>query len=131
MKKWIILLVLLVAGNAYAASGALSWIPNDDGGITKGYEVLWGHEPRNYTTVSPAGMPELVDGRHFHTVHNLPEGEPLFFAAIAYDDSGDTIVKSDYSNEVEHIFPVTGPVIPGIPAGLEIIVTTVTTIQIK
>ena len=108
-------IMLFTTGISRAASGTFSWIPNEDEGTTKGYEVLWGHSTRDYTTVSPAGMPEIIEGRQQHTVHNLPEGVPLFFAANAYEDDGDTIVKSDYINEVENNLPVTGPVIPGNP----------------
>ena len=91
----IMILMFVIPTCAPAASGTFSWLPANDEGLTKGYEVLWGSATRDYDTVSTAAMPEVVDGRHYHTINNLPEGIPLFFAAIAYDDSGDTIVKSD------------------------------------
>lgn len=94
-----------------------SWLPNNPEDGHTGYSVHYGTATGTYTVTSDAALPEPVDGRIYHTVPAIPEGETLFFAATAYNNVGD---RSGYSNEIEHTVPITSGEIPDAPVDMRI-----------
>ena len=71
--------------------------------------------------IQDAGFPDPVDGRINGSMVNVPEGQTVYFAATAYDDSGEEVLESDYSDEVSSFIPVTEPVKPSVPQDVQII----------
>jgi len=120
MKKLIIICLagLLWSGIAWAGSVGLAWTPLPD--QADGVRIYIGLESEAYTNSHDAGV-----GVSETTVANLITCEEYFFAAKAYDSTGN---YSGYSNEVSYIVPGEN-VLPELPP---ITVGDVTvTIQIK
>ena len=111
-------ILCLVVDKAFAAEATFSWRPNSETNLA-GYEIHYGTASRTYTTIVDTGLPPLVYGRVRYTVTNVPEGNTMFFAAIAYDTDD---LKSDYSTEVEYGVPITPVIIP-VPQDFRIEVT--------
>lgn len=112
MKKIIVLLLMFVFlfyNKAYPAQATLSWDPNSESDLA-GYKVYYGNTTsRSYDLTRTIDVGNVTS----HTVTDLIEGETYFFAATAYDFSGN---ESDYSNEV--IYNVPDRV--GAPTGLRL-----------
>ena len=95
------LLILLSAGQGFAAKAGFSWLPNEEPNLT-GYKIYYGTESRAYTVVVDVGNPDTIDGRVHTEIEGLQDGETYFFSATAYNDAG----ESDYSTEVERTLPL-------------------------
>ena len=108
-----------VSTSVFAATVNFSWLPNQD--MATGYNLHYGLEPGVYIMIQDAGFPDPVDGRINGSMINVPESQTVYFAATAYDDSGEEVLESDYSTEVSTFIPVTVPVKPGTPQDVQII----------
>jgi hypothetical protein len=96
-------LVILVAmfsiipfSRVYAAQVTLTWSPNSEPDLA-GYMVYCGNASRNYIKAVDAGKNTTA------TFSDLEQGRVYYFAAKAYDASGN---KSAYSAELAHYIPV-------------------------
>ena len=69
----------------------VAWDQNDP--VPGGYVLYWGTSSRHYTNSHDAG------GATQYTVPDLQEGTTYYFAATAYDDTGNV---SAYSEEIVH-----------------------------
>ncbi len=107
------LILFLCTSNVYSAQATLSWNPNSESNLA-GYKVYYGNSSGSYSS--------SIDVRNqtSYTISNLVEGEIYFFAATAYDFSGN---ESGYSNEVSYDVPITSvpdttpPVITSVSIG--------------
>jgi hypothetical protein len=84
------LFLLAFANTAHAASVKLAWDAATDG-VTKGYVVLYGTAPGQYTGSINVGLVAT------YTITNLTAGTRYCFVAQAYDAAG---TRSDSSSEV-------------------------------
>ncbi len=91
------LILFLCISNVYSAQATLSWNPNSESDLA-GYKVYYGNSSRSYS------INVNVGNQTSYTVSNLVEGEIYYFAATAYDFSGN---ESGYSNEVSYDVPIT------------------------
>ena len=91
------LILFLCTSNVYSAQATLSWNPNSESDLA-GYKVYYGNSSGSYS------FNVNVGNQTSYTVSNLVEGEIYFFAATAYDFSGN---ESGYSNEVSYDVPIT------------------------
>jgi VCBS repeat-containing protein len=82
---------------AYSAQVTLAWDATTDAGLA-GYKVYYGASSGDYAAGTDVG------NQTSYTVQGLQEGETYYFAATAYDDSGN---ESDYSDEVSYKVPTT------------------------
>jgi hypothetical protein len=82
-------LLVFAAGAKAGSSVTLTWSPSGDPN-TAGYKVYFGGASGNYTNSITVGN---VTG---FVVAGLADGATYYFAATAYDDTGD---ESDFSNE--------------------------------
>jgi hypothetical protein len=94
------ILIGLIASNAWAAQATLAWDPNTESDLA-GYRV-------HYGTVSGRYMTSIdVHNVTSYTATGLTDGQTYYFAASAYDTSGNS---SGYSNEVQYtVSPGTSP----------------------
>jgi hypothetical protein len=90
----------VVSLQAAEAEVGFSWLSNDEPTLS-GYKIHYGTTSQNYTFVIDVGLPEIVEGRVKTKIGALQEGQVYYFAATAYDDSG----ESGFSTEVEHMVP--------------------------
>jgi len=91
----LVILSLLVPA-AHAAQVTVAWDANTDPGVT-GYKVHYGTAPGNYTShVDVGNVTSCV-------ISGLSEGVTYYFAATAYDGSGN---QSDYSAAVNYTPPL-------------------------
>jgi hypothetical protein len=95
------LILLLCTSNVYSAQATLSWNKNRERDLA-GYKVYYGNSSRTYSQAYGNG--DDAGDQTSYTVSNLVEGEIYFFAATAYDFSGN---ESGYSNEVSYDVPIT------------------------
>ena len=93
------LILFLCMSNVYSAQATLSWNPNSESDLA-GYKVYYGNSSGFYSSSIDAGS------QTSYTISNLVEGEIYFFAATAYDFSGN---ESGYSNEVSYAVPSGDP----------------------
>ncbi len=89
------LILFLCMSNVYSAQATLSLNPNSESDLA-GYKVYYGNSSGSYNFNVDAG------NQRSYTISNLVEGEVYFFAATAYDFSGN---ESGYSNEVSYDVP--------------------------
>jgi len=96
-----------VASNALAAQATLAWDPNTESDLA-GYRIHYGTVSGSYTVHTD------VHNVTTYTVTGLTAGQTYFFAATAYDASGN---ESGYSNPVSYAVPgVNGaPTTPAAP----------------
>ena len=99
------LLMLFICTTVYSAQATLSWNPNSESDLA-GYKIYYGNASRTYTTDIDVGNVTS------YTIYELIEGDTYFFAATAYDFSGN---ESSYSNEVSYVVP---DIAPSPPTGL-------------
>jgi hypothetical protein len=86
----------------FSAHVTLGWDPNTEEDLA-GYKVYYGVSSKDYDyTIDVGGQTE-------HTVTDLEEGVTYYFAATAYDLSGN---ESDYSNEVAYAPPCSYSITP-------------------
>jgi chitinase len=84
------LLILLLAGNAFAAQISLAWDPNTEPDLA-GYRVHIGDSSGVYhTTVDVGNVSSVI-------VSGLQDGRVYYFVLTAYDTNG---TESDFSEEV-------------------------------
>ncbi len=76
----------------HSAQVTLEWDPDASPGIA-GYKIYYGNASRGYTTAIDVGNVSSC------TVSNLQDSLDYYFAATAYDNSGQ---ESGYSNEVTY-----------------------------
>ena len=103
------IIVGVIASNALAAQATLAWDPNTESDLA-GYRVHYGTSSGSYTVHTD------VHNVTTYTVTGLTAGQTYYFAATAYDTSGN---ESGYSNPVSYAVPgVNGaPTTPATPAG--------------
>jgi fibronectin type 3 domain-containing protein len=85
--------------NSLAGSVTLAWDPPD--GETPdlaGYKIYYGNSSGNYSYSIDVGNVTT------YTLTDLTEGQTYYFAATAYDTSGN---ESEYSNEISTTIPFT------------------------
>ncbi len=87
--------IILFCNTAYSAMATLSWNHDSEPNLA-GFKVYYGKSSGTYDLVIDVG------NRFDYTVNGLTEGETYFFAATAYDFSGN---ESDFSNEVIYGVP--------------------------
>jgi hypothetical protein len=111
---WIVELAffIVVAGmapNAFAAQATLAWNPNTESDLA-GYRLHYGTTSGNYTVHLD------VHKVTSYTVTGLADGQAYYFAASAYDASGN---ESGYSNQVSFSAPTANgaPSTPATPTG--------------
>jgi hypothetical protein len=98
MKKIILTIILMLfCTTVYSAQATLSWNPNSESDLA-GYKVYYGNSSRSYS------FNVNVGNQISYIVKDLVEGETYFFAATAYDFTGN---ESGYSNEVSYDVPIT------------------------
>lgn len=107
IKRLILALFLIVlsAQIALAETATLSWDANTESDLA-GYKVYYGIAPGVY------GVPVDVGNVTTHVITGLEAGITYYFAATAYDDSGN---ESGFSSEVSKSF--TGPILTASLAG--------------
>ena len=103
------IIVGVTASNALAAQATLAWDPNTESDLA-GYKVHYGTASGSYTVYTD------VHNVTSYTVTGLTAGQTYYFAASAYDASGN---ESGYSNPVSYAVPgVNGaPTTPATPTG--------------
>ena len=103
------IIIGLIASNAMAAQATLAWDPNTESDLA-GYRVHYGTASGSYTVHTD------VHNVTTYTVTGLTAGQTYYFAATAYDASGN---ESGYSSPVSYAVPgVNGaPATPAIPTG--------------
>jgi hypothetical protein len=103
------IIIGLIASNAMAAQATLAWDPNTESDLA-GYRVHYGTASGSYTVHTD------VHNVTTYTVTGLTAGQTYYFAATAYDASGN---ESGYSNPVSYAVPgVNGaPSAPAVPTG--------------
>ena len=84
------------ATGALAADVTLAWNPNAESDLV-GYKIHYGTDNANYSVHID------VHNVTAYTVTGLKAGKTYFFAATAYDSSGN---ESGYSNPVSYFVPV-------------------------
>jgi hypothetical protein len=89
------LLCLLVPSSVFAAQITVAWDPVEDPSIT-GYRIYYGSGSSGYEGVLDVGMETT------YTLTDLEEGQPYYFALVAYDADG---AESELSQEVAHNGP--------------------------
>lgn len=94
MIRILVLLTLLTMGdNTWAADYTFSWLPNDEPEVT-GYKIHYGGTRRSYTTTVDVGKPDTVDGRVEATITGVNSTGKIHFVCTAYSAYTD----SNYSN---------------------------------
>jgi len=103
------IIVGLIASNAMAAQATLAWDPNTESDLA-GYRVHYGTASGSYTVHTD------VHNVTTYTVTGLTAGQTYYFAATAYDASGN---ESGYSNPVSYAVPAVNgaPSAPAVPTG--------------
>jgi hypothetical protein len=91
----VILFIGVIASNALAAEATLAWDPNTESDLA-GYRVHYGTDSGSYTVHTD------VHNVTTYTVTGLIAGQTYYFAASAYDSSGN---ESGYSNQVSYSVP--------------------------
>ena len=101
------IIIGVIASNAMAAQATLAWDPNTESDLA-GYKVHYGTASGSYTVHTD------VHNVTSYTVTGLTAGQTYYFAATAYDASGN---ESGYSNPVSYAAPgVNGaPTTPATP----------------
>jgi hypothetical protein len=115
-RIWILGLVItlcfiagIISSNASAAQVTLAWDPNTESNLA-GYKIHYGTASGSYAVHTD------VHNVTTYTVTGLTEGQAYYFAATAYDTSGN---ESRYSNQVSYSVaaPNGTPSTPTIPTG--------------
>jgi len=89
-----VILSLLVPA-AHAGEVTVAWDPNPEPEVA-GYKIYFGTTPGNYTVSMNAGnITSMV-------ISGLETGLTYYFAAVAYDSSGN---ESGFSNEISYVVP--------------------------
>ena len=103
------IIVGLIASNAMAAQVTLAWDPNTESDLA-GYRVHYGTASGSYTSHTD------VHNVTSFTVTGLTAGQTYYFAATAYDTSGN---ESGYSNPLSYAVPAANgaPTTPATPTG--------------
>ncbi len=83
------LTIFLYTSNIYSAQVTLAWEPNTENDLA-GYKIYYGKLSGNYDSNVDVGY------QTSYTLSGFTSGETYFFAATAYDFSGN---ESEYSNE--------------------------------
>ena len=101
------IIIGVIASNALAAQATLAWDPNTESDLA-GYKIHYGTASGSYTVHTD------VHNVTTYTVTGLTAGQTYYFAATAYDTSGN---ESGYSNPVSYAVPgVNGaPTTPATP----------------
>ncbi len=86
---------LLMATQSLALTLKVGWQPSPDARVA-GYKLFYGQSTRSYSNAVDAG------GQVSCTLSDLYPGSTYFFAAAAYDASGN---QSDYSEEISYTVP--------------------------
>ena len=86
------LIIGIIASNALAAQATLAWDPNTESDLA-GYRVHYGTASGSYTVHTD------VHNVTSYTMTGLTAGQTYYFAATAYDASGN---ESGYSNPVSY-----------------------------
>ena len=99
----------VIASNAMAAQAILAWDPNTESDLA-GYRIHHGTASGSYTVHTD------VHNVTSYTVTGLTAGQTYYFAATAYDASGN---ESGYSNPVSYSVPTANgaPTTPATPTG--------------
>ncbi len=90
------LISLIPSTNVYSAQVTLAWNPNNESDLA-GYKLYYGNSSRNYDTNIDVGY------QTSYTISGLVDGNAYYFAATAYDFSGN---ESGYSAEEFYNAPV-------------------------
>jgi hypothetical protein len=103
------IIIGLIASNALAAQATLAWDPNTESDLA-GYKVHYGTASGSYTVHTD------VHNVTTYSVTGLTAGQTYYFAASAYDASGN---ESGYSNPVSYAVPGANgaPTTPATPTG--------------
>ena len=107
------LLFLLFTTSLFAAQRTLSWEPNRESHLA-GYKVHYGLISKDAGGFTEYDIVKDVGNVTNYIVTGLIEGDTYFFAATAYDGTGN---ESGYSNEVSYTVPYP-PLAP--PTGLKL-----------
>ena len=109
-KIVVCIIIGIIASNALAAQATLAWDPNTESDLA-GYRVHYGTASGSYTVHTD------VHNVTTYTVTGLTVGQTYYFAATAYDTSGN---ESGYSNPVSYAVPGTNgaPTTPATPTGV-------------
>ncbi len=101
------IIIGVIASNAMAAQATLAWDPNTESDLA-GYRVHYGTASGSYTVHTD------VHNVTTYTVTGLTAGQTYYFAATAYDASGN---ESGYSNPVSYAVPAANgaPTTPATP----------------
>ena len=94
-KIVVCIIIGVIASNALAAQATLAWDPNTESDLA-GYRVHYGTASGSYTVHTD------VHNITSYTVTGLTAGQTYYFAATAYDASGN---ESGYSNPVSYAVP--------------------------
>jgi hypothetical protein len=92
---YILLALLAGLAGAKAANVSLGWNPSSDANVT-GYNIYYGTVSGDYTNKVTIGNVSAI------TISDLTAGATYYFAATAFDATGD---ESVYSNEAMFIVP--------------------------
>jgi hypothetical protein len=103
------IIIGVIASNALAAQATLAWDPNTESDLA-GYKVHYGTASGSYTVHTD------VHNVTTYSVTGLTAGQTYYFAASAYDASGN---ESGYSNPVSYAVPGANgaPTTPATPTG--------------
>ena len=103
------IIIGVIASNALAAQATLAWDPNTESDLA-GYKIHYGTASGSYTVHTD------VHNVTTYTVTGLTAGQTYYFAATAYDASGN---ESGYSNPVSYAVPAANgaPTTPATPTG--------------
>lgn len=103
----LVLLSICLTARGATSSVSLSWNMSASAGIA-GYNIYYGAASGNYTNVVS------VSNSTNATISGLVDGGTYYFAATAYDASGD---ESGFSSEISYIVPGILAISPGVGSG--------------
>lgn len=106
--KNLIFLIMFLPALVFGADVTLTWDANTEEDIA-GYKIYQGEATGDYSVIKDCGIPENLQC----VMHDMAESKTYYFAATAYDTSGN---ESGFSNEVVYTVPDMTP--PAPPTGL-------------
>ncbi|HET6489254.1 MAG TPA: fibronectin type III domain-containing protein [Syntrophales bacterium] len=91
----LIFILCLLAPAAHAGEVTVAWDPNPEPDVA-GYKIYYGTSPGSYSSFVNAGNITSI------VISGLAAGATYYFAAVAYDGSGN---ESGFSNEIAYAVP--------------------------
>ena len=121
ISAWVVLLfcLFITISSASAAEVTMAINPNSTTDPA-GYKLYWGKESGQYTSAQSLDLGARVRDVPFTvTIGEIVPGNTYYFAATAYDASGN---ESEYSNEVSKTVPLMSPTLKNLTITMTVVV---------